>query len=223
MTPLAAQPNADDLRWESEAFDAAHKSLQAIQEKADGWSKAIGAVLGAFALAAFIKGPEGIKDIPTANQSAPASRILGFFPLDPAHVIVVCIFVAAGLLVAAIYAAAVAAEGVVTWTDYIDGPSLQHLTRVACRRAINLVRLSRLLTLIAAVLVLGGAGLAWWSQFDQPPTAQSAIVSTAGLTLCGTLTTGSDGSIRVTPRGGTSISISGPTTVTLVAACPTNP
>lgn len=218
----APQPTADDLRWEKEALDGAHASLATAQARADSWSKSISALLGAFGLVAFIKGPEAIKDIPTTS-----SRYWpwdGATPINPAFVVVVLIFGAALLLTAAIWMISRAAQGTLIWADYVDGPRLQNRTRVATQDAIRKMGRSRRFTLLSAALFFGALGVAWLSQFDKKDAAtQSAIVSTATAAMCGKLGSASDGSLEITPEGEAPAKIGGGATITLVASCPTKP
>lgn len=221
-----AQPvTEDDEQWSKEALDARHKSLATVQGVADSWGKSITAILGGFALVAFIKGPEAIKDVPTGSKALMDVPVFG--SVDPARTVVLLIFIAAALVIIAIVAAAIAAQGTPGWTTVLDGPTFHTNSTNATKTAIKLLWASRILTLVGAAVVFGALALAWAATIDKPststPVAQSAIVSTASAVVCGELRSLSDGSVEVVPAGGTASVISPSTAVTLVDACPAKP
>lgn len=226
VQPRVGRPvTADDERWSSEALDARHKSLATMQGVADAWGKSIAAILGGFALVAFIKGPEAIKDVPTGPDAAFGLPVFG--SVDPARTVVLLIFIAAALVILAILAAAIAAQGTPGWTTVLDGPVFETESESATKNAIRLLWASRILTLVGAALVFGALALAWMSTVDalgkSTPKGQAAIVSTATTVICGELRSQPDGSVDVVPKGGVPTLIAPTTSVTLVDSCPAAP
>jgi hypothetical protein len=216
----------DQRRWAQEALDARHKSLASVQTTADSWGKSITAILGAFALVAFLKGPEAINDVPTGSGAA-FEVGFGVGTVDPARTVVLLIFISAAVVILAVVAAAFAAQGTPGWTKVLDGPTFKTKSENATKNAIHLLWASRILTLIGAMLVFGALALAWMASIDKlsktPDASQAAIVSTAGSVVCGELRSRADGSIEVVPKGGQASVIAPATTVTLVDSCPAQP
>jgi hypothetical protein len=167
-TPAQLQParpvTNDDRRWVKEATDAQHSGLATVRTAADAWGKAISAILGAFALVAFIKGPQAITDVPTGPGYQ--FNLTGFGLIDPARTVVFLIFVAAAFVIIAIVCAAFAAEGIPRWTRVLNGPNFRKDSDYAAQQAIALLWVSRALTLIGAALVFGAMALAWVATID---------------------------------------------------------
>jgi hypothetical protein len=161
---LARPVTDDDRRWVKEATDAQHSGLATVRAAADGWGKAISGILGAFALVAFIKGPQAITDVPTGPGFQ--FNLPGFGPIDPARTVVFLIFAAAAFVIVAIVCAALAAEGVPRWTRVLDGPNFRKDADYAAQQAIVLLWVSRIFTLIGAALVFGAMTLAWMATID---------------------------------------------------------
>jgi hypothetical protein len=217
----------DDRAWRDEALAARHKSLATIQATAAAWEKTIGAVLGTFALAAFIKGPQALSDIPTGPQSAMAVQlwVLPSVVIDPARTVGLLIFVAAALLMIAVVAAAVAAQGVPVWVPILDAVTLQLHTRSASQAAITWLWISRICTIAAAALVFVAMAVAWTATLDKPAAApaQSAIVTTASGSVCGELRNKGGGILEVMPKGGSPLPVAAASQLVLIAKCPAAP
>ena len=141
----------DDELWEKEAVDAQHKSLATVQATAASWEKSIAAVLGAFALVAFVKGPAALTDIPTGPKSGMAINALGLTEIDPGRTVAFLIFVSAALVIIAVVSAAIAAQGVPAWVSVFDGFELMRRARDASIESIRWLRVSRAATLLADV------------------------------------------------------------------------
>jgi hypothetical protein len=212
---------ADDRRWDDEAVELQHTGLKAIRDAAAGWEKTIAGVLGAFSVVAFIKGPEGLKDIPGASKTQ--IDILFFKDIDVPRTAVLLIFAAALLLTSAIVLAAFAAQGSSKWYQILDGRTLQRQTRQAVRSAANQLRGSRILTSLAAMTVLSALALTWYADIDARDRAsaptQNAIVIADDVAMCGPISTASDGQLSVT-TGGKTLTVTGARSLQFVESCP---
>jgi hypothetical protein len=120
------------------------------------------AVLGAFTLAAFLKGPQSFTDIP-APWTIPVIGLVLLGALAAA---------------AAIYTAALAAQGSPRWVAQLDGWQLKALHKQLGRHAARLLNLSRALTAGAALVVLAAMAVAWLANSlgDQQPAPRSVLV-----------------------------------------------
>jgi hypothetical protein len=220
---------ADDDRWKKEAVDARHTGLATVQSKAESWGKSIEAILGAFAIVAFIKGPEALGDLPTGPKvtyflgvkGVPFVGDVGRL-IDPARSVVLLIFLASAMVIVAVALAAIASQGVPTWTRILGAQNLRDNAVAATKRAIRYLQFSRILTLGAALLVFAALAIAWTAVLDNPdePKAQEAIVSSADGTLCGALQAGPDGTLNIVPKGAGSTPVSASSQITLVESCP---
>jgi hypothetical protein len=167
----------DDSRWEAEATEQLHQSLPRLQEAAAKWSQSVTAVLGAFSLAAFLKGPESFAEVPAPWRL----------------VVIGLVLLGALAAAAAVYTAALAAQGSPRWVQQLDGWQLKALHKQLGRHAGRLLNLSRALTAGAALLVLAAMAIAWLADALQPqtPARQSAVVVwRSGQVGCGQLTGG---------------------------------
>lgn len=213
----------DTRRWDREAVELRHTGLKAVRDTAAAWEKAIAAVLGAFGVAAIIKGPEALKDIPGYQKTAIDLPWLGLTDLDAPRTVALLIFAGAVTLGVAIVLAALAAQGVPTWIEGMDGPRLRRLSGLAARGAARKLFWSRVLTVIAALLVVSSMAFAWYAQIvaaeGAGPTSQNAIVVTALGAVCGAITTADDGQIQM-KIGEDDTPIASPLAVSLVEKCP---
>lgn len=208
----------DDEQWEEEASEARHKALDNVRATAKEWSTSIGLILGAFTTAAFLKGPEALKDVP-----ADGFKLKALFVTFEAAPVVLWTVIAGGLALAfALAAAAVAAQGTPGWTKQLTGQVYAIKSMDATKRSIRWLVVSRLATALAAGLILLGMAIAWTAQLEKPKAAEttSAIVSSGGIPVCGTLATGSDGAVSVTPKGGAPQPLDAAANVTIVDGCP---
>jgi hypothetical protein len=178
---------ADQRRWEKEAQDLQHAGLAKARESAAGWEKSIAGLLGVFSIVAFIKGPQALSDL---NDSA-------------AVAVAILVLVAATLAIAATVCAAVAAQGVPTWLDRLDGSALRKSTRDASHTVIVLLWVSRGLALGAAICVLAGMTVAWLSSTTRTAKASPqrfVVVNSEGGVSCGILEL-ARGAVSVSPDG----------------------
>jgi hypothetical protein len=223
QTQPARRVTPDDEQWEKEAVDAQHKSLATVQATAASWEKSIAAVLGAFALVAFVKGPAALTDIPTGPKSGMAIEALGLGTvIDPGRTVGLLIFVSAALVMFAVVSAAIAAQGVPVWVSVLDGFALATRTRDASISSIKWLRASRAATVLGAAVLFGAMAIAWLAVLDKPAElkTQSAIVSNASATVCGELRAKSGGALEVAPKDGTPVAVGPTSQIVLVEKCP---
>jgi hypothetical protein len=196
----------DDIRWDSEATELLHQALPKIQEAAAKWGQSVTAVLGAFSLAAFLKGPESFTEVPA-----------------PWRLLVIgLVLVGALAAAAAVYTAALAAQGSPRWVVQLDGWQLKALHKQLGRHAGQLLNLSRALTAGAALLVLAAMAIAWLADTLQPekPARQSAVVVwRSGQVRCGQLAGGSTPTLKLAD-GQTTPELHDVAQVVIVDRCP---
>lgn len=208
-TPETWGRNADDRRWDKEAEDAVHQSLANVRAVAKSWGETVAAVLGVFSIAAFIKGPEAFTDVKGGEAETAALVVL----------------LGAVVAAAAVLFAALSAQGVPLKVADLDGWALRTLTMERTASAARQLAISRGLTLLAFVLVLGSIGLVWLTALEERDTkkedVQEAIVILEGGSpgMCGELQT-SDGVLSVKPANGTAQVVRGDASVILVDECP---
>jgi hypothetical protein len=208
----------DDQVWEDEANEARHKALDNVRATAKEWGTSIGLILGAFTTAAFLKGPEALKDVPANGFTMTAFGV----PYEPARVVTWLVIVGALVLAFALAAAALAAQGTPGWTEQMSGPDYAVKSMQATKASINWLFRSRMATALAAALILLGMAVAWTAELEKPKAdaATSAIVGAGTAAVCGILTTGPDGAVSVTPKGGTALGLDPAASVTIVDSCP---
>ena len=219
-------PQDDAARWNKEADDLRHTSLDRVRKTAEAWGASITTALGVFALVAFVKGPDAIKDVPTGAGKGVTLSIAGWAigPFDAAETAAVTIFAAAVLVIVAVILAALAAQGSPSWNPKFVGTTLQNAVATQSKRAVRELLWSRILTIVALTLVLFGLWVVWWATIDAkqkaPAPTTDAIVGSGTAMVCGVLDTGGDGSLTVTPDGGSAVAVSSGTAVTIVDDCP---
>jgi hypothetical protein len=208
----------DDERWEEEAADARHKSLDNVRATAKSWTESIGLILGAFTAVAFLKGPEALKDIPRGGFT------LSFAGLtyEPAWAVIYCVLLAAVALLVALTLGALAAQGSPEWAAQLDGRRFAVASMNATKTSITLLLISRISTGVAAALILLGMGVAWSAEIQKPAAASAtnAIVNAGGRPVCGALSTAGDGSLSVTLEGAVAAAVDAGSAVTIVDDCP---
>ena len=178
----------DDLRWEKEAADAQHESLVKVRATAAAWSSSVAALLGIFTVVAFIKGPDAVSSLGEGASVAVTALVL----------------TAALLAAAATITAAFAAQGTPRWLNRLDGPALRQTNRDAAKQVIDLLWISRILALLAAICVLAGMSTAWLSTLGPTPSPVHVVVVTQGGGVsCGVLSTTATHQIGLSPADGT--------------------
>jgi hypothetical protein len=199
----------DDARWEDEATEEHHKGLVTIRASATKWGESIGALLGVFALVAFVKGPESFTDVSGTEAEAAALLVVA----------------AAALAAAAVLLAALAAQGIPENVRLLDGWALRTLTAARTRSAAKQLGWSRVLAVCAAMLVLFAVGMTWLAALrerdEAEPAAQRALLINAagGEVVCGTLTI-TAGRLTVTPKTGKPRDVAAPSQLSVIERCP---
>ena len=198
---------ADGAYWNNEVDTRRRTQLDDAREAAKSWGQTITVLLGVFATVAFVKGPETFDKIPGDN----------------AYAVVGLIAVAGAAAAAAIYLAAIAAQGAPSELKHLDGWRLYHLVRTRAASVAEQLRASRVLTLVAAVTLLGAMCAAWLASLSARGSAEKAeafLVSAAGETICGTLSRGNDGKLVLERAEQAPVELTDVTQVTKVEACP---
>jgi hypothetical protein len=212
----------DDLVWEEEAAAARHNALDNVRGTAKEWSQSIGLILGAFTTAAFLKGPEAFSDLPAAGFTLRFQLASIDVTYEPRTAALALIFLGAIVLTIALATATFAAQGTPGWTKQLNGETYRIKSTSATKWSIALLTVSRVTTIIAAVMILVGTAIAWSADAQKPTAdeAQSAIVQLQTGAICGVLSNAADGSLQVTPEGGATHAIPSTGNIVLVDGCP---
>ncbi|MGB2711369.1 MAG: hypothetical protein WBC33_07615 [Conexibacter sp.] len=207
-TPAEWGTTADDRVWDAEAGKAVHGTLATIRTAATAWGSTVGTLLGVFGIAAFVKGPETFTDIDGA--AAPVAALI--------------VLLAAVVAAAAVWLAALAAQGVPAEVAQLDGFALKTLSAQRARTAAHQLAASRLLTLVAALLVLVSIGLVWLTALDQrdaasAPASAVLVPEDGGAAVCGKLARRGT-TLVVAPASGAPVVVRDDAALTVVDACP---
>lgn len=170
MQPEVGSPSTDDdERWKKEADDLRHSGLAAVRETAGKWLQTIALILGAFSVVAFVKGPQSLADLDDTT----------------AHAVTVIVLAAALLVGTATWFAALAAQGSPKVVRVLTGPKLREHVEASYEGVTRLLWWSRLLTVIAALMVAAGTGLTWLTSTPQAKeTTNLLVVSQDGTVAC---------------------------------------
>jgi hypothetical protein len=196
-------------RWK-EAVDSADLDfgLATTRAAAGKWAASAAAILGILSTVAIVAGPNDL-----------ATDVGG----DAAVVAAACVLAAGGVAAIATLLAGLAEQGSPV-TGVLTPGKLRALTRTRAKRAAQQIRLSRILTVAALLLIFTAAGVAWLSVLTggEPTKPQLAIVSTNSASFCGVLSVSSDAakSLQITVAGGQPITIPGGSRIKLIDACP---
>ncbi|MFG1722658.1 hypothetical protein ACGFII_28930 [Micromonospora chalcea] len=171
MTEVGFPATDDDERWKLEADDLRHRGLATIREAAGRWLQTIALLLGIFSVVGFIKGPESLAKLDDGV----------------AYALTVLVLAAAASAAAATWLAALASQGSPEMVGVLTGPKLRDLVTSTCQRVTLQLWWSRLLTVVAAVLVASGMGLAWLSSIadSDRSTVSVLVVDGDGSVVCG--------------------------------------
>lgn len=197
---------ADDRRWDDEAAEAQHQQLALVRAAAAAWGTAISSLLGVFALVAFVKGPTTFTDVKGSAASAAALLVL----------------LAAVAAAVAVLLAALAAQGVPRDLAILDGWELRHQTAVRARTATVQLAWSRILGVLAALIVLAAVGLTWLTALHQSQAEKSQqllLVTKDGVVHCGTLVKLPQG-LALKQTDGTIIDATNAREIETTQACP---
>jgi hypothetical protein len=179
-------PTPEDLRWKKRVEDATYNALPNIRAASEKWAATISAVTGVFAIFALVKGRDDITKLSHGWEIAVASILAG----------------ATLLAVRAILLAAVAAQGTPARLR-IDVSSVRELYERAARAAADELRYSRILTVLATLLVATAIGLAWFAPepAEGGPSNVLAFGTDGRVLACGTLSTTKARALAITPPG----------------------
>jgi hypothetical protein len=202
----------DQRRWDKEAEDLRHGGLKDLSDRATAWQGSIAALLGIASLAAFVKGPDALKDLP-ATMTVPGLEFVLPVPETTFWLFVIAI----GLIAVAYWFAVLSSQGVPKWHTTLTGIQLQAAVQKDAPKRIRHLRVSRLATIAAVVAVFAGTAIVWAAQIQNwtPPKPQSYLVITGAGVFCGPLA--KDGAGMVTVGGG---QIGDASHVIAVSSCP---
>lgn len=206
VKPALWDQTAAAQQWTEKADGAGDDyGLAAVQAVAGKWATSIGSLLGVLTAVAVVAGPSDLlNDVGGTEAQIAAGLVL----------------VAAGLAAVATLLAALAEQGIPKYSGEFTGWVYKSLTEKRARKASDQLKTSRILTVIAFVLIIAATAVAWLTALTGNPPAktQSAITTSSRGAVCGTLTT-ENGRLAVI-TGTTTTGLTGPTAVTLVDNCP---
>ncbi len=203
--PASVGPS--DLRWEKKAEELEFKALESVRSAAEKWSASLAAILGLTATVLVVKGRESVTELSSGAQLA-------------VGLILAAAFVAA---VTATMLAALAAQGTPKNLDWPSGSRLRQWERAAALKAKQRLRWSRVLTLLAVLLIAAGVALVWYGPEAGDSGSAVLFAPEHGAPLCGSLVHGTGGlELKV---GETSSQLpSGPySSIVTVESCPPQP
>lgn len=201
MTEVGGPATEDDERWKQEAEDLRHHGLAAMREAAGKWLQSIALILGAFSVAAFIKGTDSLSDVDEGLAYT-----------------LTCLVLAAALATGAATAlAALASQGSPKIFDVLTGPTLKAHVETSYHTVARQLLWSRLLTVLAALLIASGVALTWFNSIpgEQASTVNILIVGEDGTITCSPV---KDGTLGVDASARAALAHSA--TVQLVSSCP---
>jgi hypothetical protein len=204
-SPTPATPT--DLLWEERAEKLRFDSLADIRKSAEKWAGSIGAVTGVFGIVSLIKGRDAVTDL---TRSAEIS---------------VGILVALALLFAlrGILLAALAAQGTPRLIRF-SGERIRTAYRAEARLAMDLLKYSRVLTVLAVLVFATAVGLTWYGptkKAEEPGGPKILVVRRSGAVACGLLKGGTNGGFIVEIRGQRiPVSVGDVVSLTAVSSCP---
>jgi hypothetical protein len=200
VQPGADPPTPDALDWSKRASTLQLDSLKEIRGGAEKWAGSLTAVTGALGIVAIIKGPEKIEDLTSRYQ------------------IIVAVLLAIGtlLMLRGIVLAALAAQGTPGRIEF-TGPTLRDFTAREAEEAADLLRFSRVVTVIGVLVAGIAVALVWFGPEAKKPPSMRMVIRDNGTMVCGELTTGSDDNVLV---AGQPIRIAEIRSIIAVQECP---
>jgi hypothetical protein len=184
MNDVGFPATDDDERWKQEADDLRHTGLNAIRESAGKWLESIAVILGVFSVVAFLKGPESLADLN-----------------DDVAYLLTCFVLAAALAAGvATWLAALASQGSPKVVRVLTGPELRKHVEGSYYRVARQLWWSRVLTVLAALLIAIGIGLAWFASISDTTakTVNVLFVADDGAVTCGPVR---NGAVALGPAG----------------------
>jgi hypothetical protein len=193
--------------WTQRAQEARDDfGLTTTRETGGKWAASAAAILGVLTTVAIVAGPSDL-----------AAEVGG----TEAQIAAALILVAGSVAAIATLLAGLAEQGSPVARISLTAQILRKATRERAQRSAEQIMWSRILTAVALMLILAAAGVAWLTALtgDEEPSQQSALITSATGTMCGTLVTGENGVISLV-RDGAAESIPANSLITLVDECP---
>lgn len=195
---------AEDRHWEQKLTELRHSQLDSVRASAAKWLATISTFLGVFGLVSIAEGTSKISELSA----------------DSADLVMKATGIAAGMALIAIGLAAYAAQGFPLRRRRPTAAALRRWSRNSTRAAVYTLRLSQILAVGAAIVVLGGSLLVFaQSEPKSAPAATKAIVIQGGSARCGELVVSGETLGVATPAGVVELA-TGVTQITFVNECP---
>jgi len=158
-------------------------------------------VTGAISVVALIKGPEKIEDL-----GANYKLITG-----------ILVATAALLALRGIVLAALAAQGTPGRIEY-TGTALRDFTLDEADEAADLLRFSRVVTVVATLVAGAAVGFIWFAPQDKSAPSMRLVIRDNGTLVCGELKTGTGDTVTIDDQP---IPVNEIRSITAVSECPT--
>lgn len=193
-------PTTEDHRWEREAQDARHSSLDHVRAGAEKWVGGIAGLLGVAASVSLFKVPD-IKTIST-----------GWSWVLLASMGVAALFALGGLVLANL-----ASQGTPQWYDVLDGVALRRHIEERTPQAIRHLRTSRWLISASATILIASvfAATAQSLTASESPLQKYLVVFEGKPAVCGPLSVDKRGAVVVKGQA-----LEGPAHLVALERCP---
>lgn len=208
----ARKPTTEPIRdstqrqiWDERARLAREDfGLAAIRGVGGKWSQSAAAIVGILSTVAIVAGPDALADDVGGTEAVVAAAL---------------ILVAGAVAAIATLLAALAEQGTPVQAD-TDAAAYRTLVRSRAEKAAAQVHASRALTILALVLIVAAAAVAWLTALtgeEEKPSQAAVVVGRSGA-MCGTLTAVKQ---RVALKvGGKTYPIRSNARITPVTSCP---
>jgi hypothetical protein len=191
--------------WQAKLDDLNRTELDTVQVAAGKWQSTISTLLGIFGAVAFVSGTNTLEKLPE----------------DAARGAKYAVLVAVILALLAILAATYAAQGVPRRETYLDWKKLQTLSQRRAGRALVALRISQLLAVLAALVVVAGSLVVLFGTQPKSEASPYVLVKTAhGEIFCGTLAQGPVGLVVAREAGAPVPLDSAMQTIVSIQICP---
>jgi hypothetical protein len=204
-TKASTTPPRSLRLWETEAAKLPFSQLDKIRSAASQWLTTIGTLTTLSGLLLVFQGRNDVSKLPD----------------DLERLIAILLFISFGLAFTAIVLAALAAQGSPV-KIVNDAEGVRDFVIGAVDRASDYLRISRLTSISAALVMAIAIGITWFTQLDPPYAAPNALViQESGTIICGALQRNDQGQVSVLPKeGGAPILDINAVLVQIVPSCP---
>lgn len=194
----------ESVYWQDKLDEQRRTQLDVVRSTAAKWQATIATLLGIFGSVAFVGGVAKVDELDKSDATVAKTLVA----------------VAVVLALLAVLAAAFAAMGVPRRTLDATWQWLQRESSDRASRALIALRVSQLLSLAAALCVVGGSLKLLLDSSPKPPADPHAIATVDGVAQCGRLV-GGRSALQLKTKSGATIALTGNVEqLVMVDACP---